>query len=347
MNFIKFISIFLIFMGFFLHMAKATDIEKLTISVSEVLNVKPEKIKLKKYKKSKSLAGIYSVEAENKKYVLKVFGKMHDKVSRKNETESEKIFSELRVGSKFIGNPRDDSFYIREFVEGKTSRFKDWEDEKNLKIFAEALKKLYAYKSEVTAKNYVQRVDEHYKRINEKAIALPSTFRDSYESFKTQYEKLEKKEGFCHTRLRPINVIISKDKKIHFINGDGCGNANIYEELGYFTLLSGVSDENLLVFLESYFGRSLSKKEIDIVKSYQKLACFLVAIKYFEFSESKKDKEIAIKGRVKNLDKMLKSKNLTPIAEIIKKNCYINLKSRKKDLVKEYALSFYKSYLSM
>ncbi len=316
-------------------------------SVAQLMKITPKEIDLKKQRKGMTSAGTYSFKLNGKEYILKVFSKRQNQESRQKEIDSVKIFSELNLGAKFVANNPDNSFYIREFVQGKPFKYEYLQDDKNLVTLAKALKKLHGHKTDLTSRNQLNRAEKHYDRIIKKKIAMPTSFEDSYNKFKTLNASLIVESGFCHNDLNPHNILLSDNGNINFIDSSNAGNSNIYEELGYVTMLNGVLGEKLETFLNAYFGRAPSQDELNAVKLSQKLVCFLTSLVYFDFSESKKDKDIDLKTKIKTLDDVLNSDSQESALDMIKEDKYVSIKSRPKDPVKQYALAFYKSFLNM
>lgn len=317
-------------------------------SIAKLMNINQKDIKLKKQKFGMNSSQNYIFEINNQKFVLKLFKKRTKLEFRKNEIESVKIFSKLGLGSKFIAVAEDNSFYIREYTDGKIVKPSDFQNQKFLINFAKALKKLHDYDTDITSpKSLEYCLEKHYQSIIKKKIALPSNFEKAYKECKELYSKLPKRKGFCHNNLNPHNIIISENGNISFIALSNCGISNIYEELGYVTLLCGIFDKNLQLFLENYLGTQASQKEFEVVKLAQKLVSFLTSLVWFDFSETKKDKKISIEERQKFLDDLLKSKDFKSAKDFIKDGKIVSIKSRNKLLVKQYALAFYKNYLQL
>lgn len=314
-------------------------------SVALLMKTSPKDIELKKQRKGSTPAGNYSFQLNDKKYIVKVFAKRQNSESRQKEIEAVKIFSNLGIGAKFVASNSDNSFYVREFVQGKTLKYENLQNDETLVTLAKALRKLHAYECEFASKNQLNRAEKHYARIIKKKIATPSFFGDSYENYKKHSDSLAIKPGFCHNDLNPHNIIVSDNGSISFINLENCGNSNTYEELGYVTMLNGIFGEKLETFLKTYFDSDPTQDDLNAVKLSQKLVSFLTSLGYFDFSESKKDKDIEIKTRIKTLDDLLDSDALKSAVEFIKEDKYISVKSRQKDLVKQYALAFYENFL--
>lgn len=344
MNFLKILLVSI----FFITPSFSDYKDNLENVASEILKIKPEDVKIQKQRKGMTSAGTYSIEAKDKKYILKIFSKKQKEDLRKKELEFVKIFSNLELGAKLVGVSKDNSAYIREYIDGKTLKYETMQDQDNIKSLAIAIKKLHNYKYEASESpnNHLERVEKHYKRAKEKNIALPSSFEKSLKDYKEKTNSLPKETVFCHNDLNPHNIIMDSNRNIYFIDLAGAGNSNRYEELGYITLLNGIFGENLKIFLDSYFGRKTTEDELKFVKLSQKLTCFLTSIVWFDFSESKKDKDIPIADRVKNLDNMLESKDLKSATQLISTDTYVSIKSHKKDMIRNYAAGFYKEFVS-
>ena len=322
--------------------------DQLRGSIAKLMKVESKYVKLKKQKLGMTSSQNYIFEINKQKFVLKLFKKRIKLESRKNEIEAIKILSKLELGPKLVAIAGDNSFYIREYANGGIAKPSDFQNEKFLINLAKTLRKLHNYNTNINTKKTLEnRLEKHYNSIKRKKIALPSGFEESYEKFKALYAKLPKYNGFCHNDLNPLNIIASENGVISFIDLENCGNANIYEELGYITLLCGIFDENLKFFLKNYFEKESVQTELEAIKLAQKLTCLLTSVVWFDFSESKKDKKMPIETRQKSLDDLLNSVDLKSAKSFITEGKTISIRSRNKLLIKQYALAFYKLYLTI
>lgn len=337
--------IVLLFLFPFLTTSSVWAKDSLVESVAKLMNVKTDQITLKKQGRSCSSPQVYSFEVDGKKYLVKTFGKRQNAESRKREIGATKIFSDLGLGTRLVAVGDDNSFYIREYIAGRTLRSKDFQDDSILKAVATSLKKLHGYKSEVTAESLLEQTKKHCDRITKKKIATPSGFDKSYEEFQSALKSRGMVNGFCHNNLNPHNMLLADNGKIYFINLGRIGNSNIYDELAYVTLFSGISGEKFNEFLKVYYDRSPTRAEVDSIKQAQKLVCFASAATYFDFSESKEDKDTYLKSKVKGLDDMLKSKNLESFSTLVTGDKVPGLRTRDKNAIKQCALALYTKYL--
>ena len=324
--------------------------EALEISVAKLMHVEPKQVELKKQTKGMTSSQSYSFTLNGKKYIVKIFAKKHSIEYRKKEIDVTKLFSDLGLGAKLVAIDDKNSLYIREYLPGRTLKYKDLQDDKVLENLAKAVQKLHKYKCTEQikpARKLLDRAEKHFQRISRKKIAAPSGFEKSYKKFRDLVKSLKVSDGFCHNDLNPHNIILTPDMGIYFIDFGNSGPSNTYEELGYLTLLNGISGKKLEQFLTQYLGRKPTLDEISQVKLEQKLVCFVSSTVYFDFSESKKDKKLDLKTRIANLDKLMKSHEVKPMLECIRTDEVVSVKSRRKDKVKQYATSCYKEFLEM
>lgn len=319
--------------------------ETLSESVAKTMEVEKDKIKLKKSGFGMTSSGTYTFELNDEKYIVKIFKKRIKPEAREREIENVKIIAKLGLGSEFVKSAEDNSYYIRKFTKGRIAKPRDFKNEDTLISLAKALKKLHEYKADFQARTQLVRFEKHYKSIMKKKVALPSGFEKEVERYKELLLSLPQRIGFCHNDLNRFNIIVSEDGGISLIDLANCGNANVFEELGYVTLLLGIQDENMNIFLKSYFERDPNEAELNAVKLAQKLTCFLTAVVWLDFSETKSDKKTPIETRRKALDDLLKSKDFKTAEEFIKEGEFVSVKSEDKLQIKQYAMAFYKKYL--
>lgn len=316
-------------------------------SVAQLMKVEPEKIEMKQQTKGMTSAKSYAFELGGKKYIVKMFAQKHNSEYRKKEIEVTKIFSDLGLGAKLVAVGDKNTFYIRQYIPGRTLKHEDLQDKQILENLAKSVRKLHEYKYAEKARGFLERAEKHYKSIMKKKIATPTGFDKSYEKFKERMKELKISQGFCHNDLNPLNIVLTPNRQIYFIDFGNSGSNNVYEELGYVTLLNGITDDKLEQFLTIYYDRKPTQDELNQVKLSQKLLCFVSTVVYLDFSENKQDKEIDMKLRQKKLDKLLKSHDLAPIADITQRGEIISVKSKDKDLVRRCAMSFYKAFLGI
>jgi thiamine kinase-like enzyme len=247
------IFIFVILLCSFNVNSVTTNVEPIKNNVAEILKTSPEKVILKKRRNGATSARVYFAELGEKKFTVKVFNKNCSLEKRKMEIENCKFAAQKSVAPKVIGNTPDNSLYVYEYIDGEIAKSKTWENEETIKALAIALKKLHSVKGNEPGKDISSRALKHFKSIIKKKIALPTDFEKQHKKFEEKLKKLDecKVPGFCHNDLNPANIIISSDNKVYFIDFSGAGNGNVFEDLGYVTLLNDIRDQNLEIFLKA------------------------------------------------------------------------------------------------
>ena len=168
-----------------LNFSFATENE-LKISVAELMNVETKQIELKKQTEGMTSSQSYSFTLNDKKYIVKIFAEKHNLEYRKKEVNVTKIFSDLGLGAKLIAVGDKHSFYIREYLPGRTLKYSDLQDNKTLITLAKALRKLHKHKeaSEIKpSRTLLDRAEKHFQSLVKKDIATPSGFEESYTKF--------------------------------------------------------------------------------------------------------------------------------------------------------------------
>lgn len=97
-----------------------------------------------------------------------------------------RFFSDLGLGAKLIAVGDKHSFYIREYLPGRTLKYSDLQDNKTLITLAKALRKLHKHKEAGEIKpsrTLLDRAEKHFQSLVKKDIATPSGFEESYTKF--------------------------------------------------------------------------------------------------------------------------------------------------------------------
>ena len=322
--------------------------DKQTNVVAELMHVKPDQITLKQNSKAARTMQIYSFELNSKKYIVKFLTKKHNVANMKKEIETLRTLSELGLGAKLVAVSAESDCYIREYILGKTLKYKDIQDDKVLISLAKAVRKLHEYKSndDTSSQNLLQRTEKYVDKIAKYNIATPPEFDKAYNKFQKMFQSLKVVKGFCHNYLNPRSVLLTTDGNVYFIKFNYCGYSNVNEELGYLTFMGNIVGEKLKKFLKEYYGRSPKKEEVEQIELAQKLVCFSLAAQCFASSETKNDYKKDIKEKQKALAEIEKTTDKELIQEYVKQGKIISRYTRNKDFVKKYAIACYKSFLS-
>ncbi len=330
----------------FTSFSKTDYLDTIKSDISKEFKISSNDIKLSKFRHNSNRQNTYSFKIKDKKYVLHIFPKKYNDSQRENDIQKIKILSEMGISPKVIFIDKEGRYYIREFLEGHLLESKDLKNNDIIKNLAIILRKINSknIEGEKKTQDHIDIAGKYYKNIETKNIALPSSFKAVYEQYLSHSKNLESKIGLSCMFLKPSSILVGKDNSIYIMDiASGIEYSNIYEEIGYTTLLSGIiDDEKLKIFAMNYFGEEFNDKSIGIIKKFQKRAGMMISLLYFSLSENKADKKIPYEERVKKLDELLNDKDLKSFDVYFNENQIINEKSRNKDEVKKYALSFFK-----
>lgn len=233
-------------------------------------------------KEIKQLGGMtnrnYLIDLDGKKYVLRHSGLgTEGMLSRKNEAKNSEIIKKLNIDVNQIYYNEKTGDKISEYIENvetlnnKTAKL-------NFKLIADILKKLHT--SNIIFENNFDVFNE-IKKYEKLAYEAKGKFYEEYEFVKIKVLKLEKilKEiGLnilpCHNDTVPENFL-KKDNKIYLIDWEYSGMNDPMWDLAAFSLENNLTKEEERKFLEIYFKKNISDKNILKIKIYKACQDFL------------------------------------------------------------------------
>jgi len=296
-----------------------------------------------------TLTQIFLLTINDKKYILRILSPRNDMASKINEIRAHTYAAQIGLAPPLTYVDEKLQFMIMPYIEGHNLSLKDLDNPKVLKKIGGSLAKLHRYKGEFNQnKPQIYRTQRHLLRAQEEKVALPSAYQGIYEKYHKEGLELNKNPKslvLCHGDLNPTNIIVSKDGNIYFIDWTSATLDNRYTDLGYFSLVNGLNDNQSRVFLNAYFGQDLTDKQWSMFKNSQRRTSFLTATVWFHFSESNQDKRTPPKKRIKKLDMLLKDPQLKTGLEYAKSHEVVSPRSESKEAIRLYALGFLKTYM--
>ncbi len=234
------------------------NLERYKIDIARTLDTNPGQIDfdmstLCPQKQQKKDNNTFVVNCKNKPYVVRVFGLNDSEKKRDSEIQVVKFASDANVGPHFIGAPKNQEFYITEFIP-HTLQYFSLNDALLLKI-GKTLQKLHHLTLTKKGKSHIARIQRLFRFGQKKKIAYPVGFYESIQDYVKNSEKLKIKTGFCHGNLNMSNIRLRDDNSVVFLNWKGSGSNNVYEDIGYFIASNALTDKQIHVFLEGYLER--------------------------------------------------------------------------------------------
>lgn len=292
---------------------------------------------------------IFLVTLKDRKWILRTLNPKHDMVSKMNEIRAHNYAAKIGLAPPLDYVDKKFQFMMMPYVEGHTLNLEDLRDPKVLMKIGKSLAKLHRYqKGEFNQyRPQIDRAKKHFERAQKKEVALPSIHKELYEKYYKEGIELNKNAKdlvLCHADLNPANIIIAKNGAIYFIDWTSATLDNRYTDLGYFSLVNGLSDDQSRILLSAYFANSLTDFQWKMFRNAQRRTSFLTATVWFDFSESKQDKIIPKKERIKKLDTLLEDPRLKTGLEYAASHEVVSPTSGSEEVIRLYALGFLKTY---
>lgn len=289
-------------------------------------------------------AKVYSFDFQGKKHVLRFLAltPSHSKEMRQNEIQALKIGNKLGIAPECVFSDQDAVVMVMPFIQGHPIHHPaDYQ----LVQLGTMIRKLHNYSdSYPTRYSLKDKISLHYQKAIKAGIAFPTGFDQEVQNVLSKSSSPSLVPS--HGDLNPSNILID----------DSCGGIKIIDwttatledpffDLSFFCLLSNLSHFQEEVFLEAYFGRKPSDKELEILREEKAKVCLLTATIWFRFSETLEEVTLPLEARIAALDVELYSPALKSIQDYLGEGIVVDLNTAHKSEVKSYALSFYKAYL--
>ena len=292
---------------------------------------------------------IFLVTINDKRYVLRTLPPKHDMKSKINEICAHNYAAQIGLAPPLIYVDKNLQFMIMPYIDGHNLSLEDLQDPNVLRKIGESLAKLHRYQGEFNQyRPQIDRTKKHFERAQKKKVALPSLYKELYEKYYREGTKINKNTKdlvLCHADLNPANIIIAKDGTIYFIDWTSATWDDRYTDLGYFSLINGLSDDQSRLLLNAYFCQKLTNIKWKMFKNAQRRTSFLTATVWFDFSESDEDKIIPGNERIKKLDTLLKDPHLKTGLEYTSSHEVVSPTSGSTKAIRFYALGFLKTYI--
>lgn len=268
---------------------------------------------------------------------------------RRQEILAHKYAARINIAPPILFVDDDLRFIIMPFIKGHTLNSDDLKNDQVIKI-GYALSKLHKYSGDFTRKKtQIDRAKKHYARALKKQVALPTIYTKLYDDYITTGKKLAKilpEQVLCHADLNPSNILIREDGEIFFVDWTSATLDNQYTDLGYFSLINGLSNSQEQLLLTTYFGKEPAKDQIKKFEQAKQRTSFLTATVWFDFSESDQDKLMPFSERVASLDSLLNTKQLKTGNDYINTSEVVSPTSGDTAKIRLYALVFLKTYIN-
>ena len=289
-------------------------------------------------------AKLYSFEIEGKKYVLRFLALIpsQSKEMRQNEILALKIGNKLGIAPHCVFSDQNAVLMVMPFIEGHALRQpKDCQ----LLQLGKMVRALHNYSDSYPTRYSVKdRVEQHYKKVIKSGIAYPTGFDQEIQAMLSK--PCLRSLVPSHGDLNPSNILVNdSSNSINIIDWTTATWEDPFADLSYFCLLSNLSFAQEKIFLESYFGRTPSEKEYEILKEEKAKVCLLTATLWLRYSETEEERALPLASRVSALDAELCSSTLKSVQDYLREGIVVDLNTAPKSAIKSYALSFYKAYL--
>lgn len=291
---------------------------------------------------------LYTFSLNGKRYVLRTLNPKKEILERQSEIDAHAFAAALGIAPEIFYVGKEVTFFIMDYIDGRPLSSSDFKKEDILKSLGIMVSKLHACEGSFASyKPQAKRTQKHYESALKKEVALPSQYKVLYEDYIKQSTELQKgSQVLCHGDLNSANILLDKAGRLYLIDWPRITWDSPYTDLGFFSFLSGLNNDQSRLLLCSYLGKEPTQNQWEPLKLGQKRTSFLTASVWFDFSESEEEKSIPIEERVKKLDALLESSTLKMGQEYIQTGEIIPPLSGQTEAIKLYALGFLKTYIT-
>lgn len=310
-------------------------------------NLSIDEIDLKELSGGMSSNKLYSLKIAEEKYVLRILSTKHTLAARQNEIDAHEIGAALGIAPEIVYKDKDFKFIVMRFINGHILTRNDLQNPTVIAYLGNMIGKLHSYQGQFqNIRTQNDRVRKHCERAISKDNAFPSIYKNLYEDFILSGSIINKNDlVFSHADLNAANILFDENGRIYFIDWTSATWDHRYTDLGYFSLLNGMTDEQAHIFLEAYLKHSPTVDEWYKFKLAQKRTCFVTATVWLDFAESPEDKLLPKIERIAKLDSLLNSKDLKTGTDYIADGKIISPTSGDTEAIKLFALGFLKNYI--
>lgn len=244
---------------------------KIFTNICKILNCKEEEIKNIFPIKYGMTNTSFKFDIKNKSYIYRHPGYGTEKyINRKSEKYSMDIAKKLNLDNTYIYMDEDSGFKISHFI--KNSKILSYDDEKNVKISLDMLRKLHksGIKSEYTF--------DIFNSIKKFRLTIKDANRDDFDDINKLNEMIEKlrkfleKENFekciCHCDSYNQNFLLDEDENINLIDWEYSAMSDPAVDIGTFIACSKYSYEKSIEIIKYYLKENFSNKNLRHFISY-------------------------------------------------------------------------------
>lgn len=297
-----------------------------------------------------SSSNLFVFSVDGQRYVLRVLDpNILDNPAptlnkRMREVLAHRAASEQGLAPELIYTDANALILIMRYIDGHTLSREDFKEDSFLLELGSSLRRFHQSSVQLPEKRtQLDRAKKHYESAKQKGIAFPSNFNSLYELFMKEGE-LAGEEMLCHGDLHAGNILV-RDGKPYFIDFAGATYDHPFTDIGYLTLLSGMSSEQAATFLKGYLGRSVTADEEKMLELAQTRICFLTSVVWFDYSETEDELKKPLQERVDRLDVLLAFSPLKTGHEYILEGRTVNPSVAPAREIQQFALGFLKEHI--
>jgi len=294
-----------------------------------------------------SLSKNYKVSVDHLDYVLRL---LHPSVSlevRKHEIDAAIYAGERGLGPSIVYVDANYNVIIMDFVSGTHLTSLVINNQEKLKILLQVIKQLHMSTGHFpTGLTVFERIRLQIKQLEEYEIPFPSKSVQNALNKLKYYEKLFESEPLapCHNDLNALNIIINEDA-FKFIDWSDAGMGHAFNDLGFFSLVNCLREEQDCKILDLYLERLPSEKELNLFKHLKIVNTLRIFSNNFSPFELPIKNEAERMERIAELEKILWGRDLFPIRYYL--NLHIKGQLNSKELVISTCLSALRTFLEL
>jgi thiamine kinase-like enzyme len=291
-----------------------------------------------------SIASLFELTIDDKRYVLRLLSPDKSHYKRKSEAKAHQKATELGIAPQlhYIDDVEDPFVIIMDYIE--EARTLTRYDLNNGKLMCELMTTLRKFHNisdiDLHTQSRMNSLDKTYKAYSESGkVSYPSCYSDLLTKLKKDFDSVHTLLTPIHGDLSPRNVLLTNDGKIFLIDFAEAHLGDFFVDFGWFSCVTEADPIQIDFLLKAYLQREPTTAEIKKVLFFKNFSYFFLSNSWLR-RQNERDPN--------TLDLLLASPSIPPASDYIHKDITPEdiLSSGDQLSITKYSLGFLKEYLN-